>query len=78
MKLSDVKTPCYVIDEGALIHNLEILKRVERESGARILLAQKCFSGFDEYPLIAKYIANSFFNRVGMAVRTWSISFIPR
>ena len=59
MKLSQVKTPCYVIDEGALIHNLEILKRVEDESGARILLAQKCFSGFDEYPLIAKYISGT-------------------
>ena len=59
MRLSEVKTPCYVIDEGALIHNLEILKRVERESGARILLAQKCFSGFDEYPLIAKYISGA-------------------
>ncbi|MBQ6090197.1 MAG: carboxynorspermidine decarboxylase [Lachnospiraceae bacterium] len=59
MQLKDVKTPCYVIDEGALIHNLEILKRVERESGARILLAQKCFSGFDEYPLIAKYISGT-------------------
>ena len=59
MKLSEVKTPCYVIDEGALIHNLEILKRVERESGAHILLAQKCFSGFDEYPLIAKYISGT-------------------
>ncbi|MCR5431749.1 MAG: carboxynorspermidine decarboxylase [Lachnospiraceae bacterium] len=59
MKLSDVKTPCYVIDEGALIHNLEILKKVEDESGAHILLAQKCFSGYDEYPLIAKYISGT-------------------
>ena len=59
MRLSEVKTPCYVIDESALIHNLEILSRVERESGARILLAQKCFSGFDEYPLIAKYISGT-------------------
>ncbi|MCR5829820.1 MAG: carboxynorspermidine decarboxylase [Lachnospiraceae bacterium] len=59
MKLSEVKTPCYVIDEVALIHNLEILKKVEDESGAHILLAQKCFSGYDEYPLIAKYISGT-------------------
>ncbi len=59
MKLTDVKTPCYVIDESALVHNLEILNRVERESGAHILLAQKCFSGFDEYPLIAKYMSGT-------------------
>ena len=52
-----LQTPVYIIDEKALIKNLEILGRVEKESGAHILLAQKAFSAFCVYPLIAKYIS---------------------
>ncbi len=59
MKLEELKTPCYVIDEGQLIKNLEILKSVEDETGCKILLAQKCFSGFCEYPLIGSYISGT-------------------
>ena len=51
-----VETPCYVIDEGALKKNLELLKYVREEAGCRILLAQKAFSAFAVYPLIAKYL----------------------
>lgn len=51
-----VETPCYVIDEGALKRNLELLKYVREEAGCRILLAQKAFSAFSVYPLIAKYL----------------------
>lgn len=54
--INKVKTPCYVIDEGALRRNLEILKRVREESGCKILLAQKAYSAFATYPLIAQYI----------------------
>lgn len=57
MKISEIATPAYVIDEAAMIRNLELLHRVEEEAGCHILLAQKCFSGFFMYPLIAKYIS---------------------
>ena len=59
MKINELPTPCFVIDETKLIHNLEILKEVEERTGARILLAQKCFSCFEEYPLIGKYISGT-------------------
>lgn len=52
-----VSTPSYVLDESVLIENLEILQRVERQSGCRILLAQKAFSVYQTYPLIEKYIS---------------------
>ena len=45
-----LKTPCYVI---------EILKSVMDETGAKILLAQKAFSGFYFYPLIGEYLAGA-------------------
>lgn len=56
-KLFNVKTPSYIIDRPALIRNLEILKRVEESSGAKILLAQKCYSVYQTYPLIGEYIS---------------------
>lgn len=57
MNLHEVKTPAYIIDKPSLIHNLEILKAVEKNSGAKILLAQKCYSVYQTYPIIAEYIS---------------------
>lgn len=59
MKINELPTPCYVIDEGKLEDNLKILHDVEERTGAKILLAQKCFSAFHEYPLISKYISGT-------------------
>ena len=49
-------TPCYVVDEGLLIKNLEILQDVASRAGCKILLAQKAFSMFAVYPLIGRYL----------------------
>jgi len=54
-----VVTPSYIIDEKALIHNLEILNGVEKRTGCKILLAQKAFSCYHLYPLIAEYISGT-------------------
>ncbi len=59
MKINELPTPCYVVDEKKLIENLTILKRVEEEAGCHVLLAQKAFSMFYEYPLIGKYISGT-------------------
>lgn len=56
MKIHELQTPCYIIDEGKLKKNLELLKSVREETGCRILLAQKAFSCFCEYPLIGEYL----------------------
>ena len=58
-KINELPTPCFVIDEGKLEENLKILHQVEERTGAKILLAQKCFSCFSEYPLIGKYISGT-------------------
>lgn len=54
-----VPSPCFVIDEVMVQHNLEILARVQRESGAKILLALKAFSMFSLAPLISKYLSGT-------------------
>ena len=56
MKINELPTPCYVIDEKKLRENLEILKKVKDDTGCKILLAQKAFSNFFEYPLIGQYL----------------------
>ena len=51
-----MKTPYFLIDETIIEKNCKILDRVRFESGCKILLAQKAYSCFDTYPLIAKYL----------------------
>lgn len=55
--LNGLQTPCYVVDESLLIKNLELLHDVEQKTGCHILLAQKGFSMYSVYPLIAKYLS---------------------
>lgn len=54
-----VPTPYYIVDEKLLIRNLEILRHVSHQTGARILLAQKAFSMFSLYPLIGQYLSGT-------------------
>ena len=53
------RTPAYVLDEAALLRNLEILQGVQERTGCKILLAQKAFSMFAVYPLCAEYLAGT-------------------
>lgn len=59
MKFDSLPTPCYVVDENLLIHNLKILRGVMDRTGCKILLAQKAFSMFSVYPLIGKYLSGT-------------------
>lgn len=54
-----IQTPAYVLDEAKLIQNLTILKGVQERTRARVLLAQKAFSMFSVYPLLAQYLAGT-------------------
>ena len=56
---ADVPTPAYVIDATQLQKNGEILAQVAAATGAKILLAQKAFSNFAFYPLLAPYLAGT-------------------
>jgi carboxynorspermidine decarboxylase len=56
LDLRRVPSPCFVVDEVSIEENLCVLDRVQRESGAKILLALKAFSMFSLAPLIARYL----------------------
>ncbi|MEI4368067.1 carboxynorspermidine decarboxylase [Streptococcus suis] len=59
MRIDQVPTPAYVIDEAKLVNNLEILKSVQDRTGCKVLLAQKSFSMYATYPLISQYLAGT-------------------
>ena len=52
-------TPCYVLDEAQLRRNGEILAGVAVRTGCRFLLAQKAFSNYDCYPVLAPFLAGT-------------------
>ena len=52
-------TPCYVLDEAQLRKNGEILAGVAARTGCRLLLAQKAFSNYDCYPVLAPCLAGT-------------------
>lgn len=56
---TELRTPCYVLDEAKLIANGEVLKGVQDRTGCKILLAQKAFSNYDMYKSIAQYLAGT-------------------
>ena len=56
---SELPTPCYILDEAKLIENGKILKGVQDRTGCKILLAQKAFSNYNMYPVIAPCLAGT-------------------
>ena len=58
-QLHRLPTPCYLLDEAQLRRNGEILLGVQQRTGCRILLAQKAFSNFNVYPVLAPYLAGT-------------------
>ena len=52
-------TPAYVIDEARLRFNGEVLAALAQRTGCRILLAQKAFSNYDFYPLLAPFLSGT-------------------
>ena len=58
-EFSALPTPCYLLDEAALTRNAEILGGLAHRTGCKVLLAQKAFSNYDLYPLLAPHLAGT-------------------
>ncbi len=56
LPLEQIKTPCFVTDLSLLRKNLAVLDSVQKRTGAKILLAQKAFSMFSVYPMLAEVL----------------------
>ncbi len=53
------QTPLYICEEAKLRQNLEVLARVQKQSGCEMILALKGFAMFSLFPLIKKYITTT-------------------
>ncbi|MBL7084581.1 MAG: carboxynorspermidine decarboxylase [Candidatus Omnitrophica bacterium] len=51
-----IETPYYLIDERRLLRNLKIIKRIRECSGAKSVLALKCFSTWSVFNLMKQYM----------------------
>ena len=56
INFNQVPSACFVLEEAKLRRNLEIMQRVQNESGAHIILALKGFAMFSTFPLIKQYL----------------------
>ena len=82
-----VPSPAYVIDEGKLKQNLELLRQLRQDTGCKILLAQKAFSCYALYPLMGEYLdgvtssslheARLGFEEMGKQVHTFAPAYRP-
>jgi len=52
----EIKTPCYIIEEDALLRNLKILDSVQKQAGCKIIMALKGFAMFAVFPVIRQYL----------------------
>lgn len=59
MRIEDLPTACYLVDEKLIERNLDILHGVIERTGARILLAQKAFSMYELYPMIGRRLCGA-------------------
>jgi carboxynorspermidine decarboxylase len=53
---SKLQTPYYLIDEQRLVDNLSKIKHLRDKSGAKAVLALKCFSTWSVFPLMSEYM----------------------
>ena len=51
-----LKTPYYLIDEARLLKNLKRTKYLQQRSGAKVVLALKCFSTWAVFDLMRDYL----------------------
>jgi carboxynorspermidine decarboxylase len=78
-------TPYYLIDEKKLLRNLKIIQQVRELSGAKSVLALKCFSTWSVFPLMSKYMdgttssslpeARLGYEKFGKEVHAYSVGF---
>ncbi|MFH1969908.1 MAG: carboxynorspermidine decarboxylase [Verrucomicrobiota bacterium] len=83
--MTHITTPYYLIDEKKLLKNLKIIRRVREVSGAKSVLALKCFSTWRVFGLMRKYMdgttSSSLFEarlgheKFGKEVHAYSVGF---
>jgi carboxynorspermidine decarboxylase len=79
------QTPCYICEEELLENNLKTLDRIQRESGAKVILALKGYAFWATFDLVGRYLhgctasglheAKLAYEEMGKEVHTYSPAF---
>ncbi|MDD5569815.1 MAG: carboxynorspermidine decarboxylase [Bacteroidales bacterium] len=54
--LKQIPSPCYVLEERLLRKNLELINKVQKEAGVKIILALKGFAMFSTFKIVKQYL----------------------
>ena len=57
--MSQLPSPCYVLEEALLRRNLQLIKSVKDRAGVDIILAFKAFALWEAFPIVREYIPTS-------------------
>jgi len=75
VKPINVSTPYYLLDEAAIVANMQIIARLCELSGAKALLALKCFATWGTFDVMQPYLhgtTSSSLNEVRLGYETFS------
>jgi carboxynorspermidine decarboxylase len=86
--IEKIETPYYLIDEKKLLKNLKKIEYVKNFSGAKSVLALKCFSTWSVFDLISKYMdgttssslyeAKLGYEQFGKETHAFSVAYCPK
>lgn len=54
--MSDLQTPCYLIDQTRLLRNMDRIRHLRERSGAKALLALKCFATWSAFDMMRDHM----------------------
>lgn len=57
--LSQIPSPCFVLDEKLLIKNLELLQKIQQDAQINILCAFKGYAMWSTFPFLRKYLSGA-------------------
>lgn len=57
--INTIPSPCFVLEEGKLRQNLQLIDSVQKAAGVTIILALKGFSMFSVFPLVHEYLSGA-------------------
>jgi carboxynorspermidine decarboxylase len=56
MDYSKIPSPCFVLDEKALLRNLELMQQVRKETGVQIIVAFKGYALWSSFKLVREFL----------------------
>ena len=55
----NIPSPCFVLEESLLGNNLELIDKVQKAAGCKIILALKAFSMYSAFPIVHEYLSGA-------------------